>query len=293
MHIFVTGATGWVGSAIVAELVAAGHAITGLARNDEKASQVEAAGASPCVASLDDLDKLARAAANADAVIHTAFNHDFSKFAENAAQDRCAIEAMGGALAGSDRPILVTSGLAKLAPGRLATEIDVPDPGFARQSEAGAQALRERGVRAATVRLSPSVHGVGETHGFIPHLITLARRTGVSAYIGDGANRWAGVHRIDAARLYRLALETGATETVYHAVADEGIRMHDIAGVIGRMLGLPAEPRDAGHFGWFADFVGGDMAASSERTRKLTAWTPTGPDLLTDIGQPLYYAGLR
>lgn len=289
MHVFVTGATGWVGSAVVAELIATGHKVTGLARTREKAAVVEAAGGSALLASLEDTDALARAAAVADAVIHTAFNHDMSRFAENAVQDRHVIEVMGGALAGSERPMLVTSGLAKLAPGRLATELDVPDPGFVRQSEAGAQAVRARGVRIATVRLSPSTHGIGETHGFVPHLIALARRTGVSAYIGDGSNRWAGVHRLDAARLYRQVLEQGVTEHAYHAVADEGVPMKEIATVIGRMLGVPIEPREAEHFGWFAGFAGGDMAASSERTRALTGWAPTGPDFLTDIASSGYY----
>jgi nucleoside-diphosphate-sugar epimerase len=291
MHIFVTGATGWVGSAIIADLIAAGHQVTGLSRTAEKAAALEASGARVLHGSLDDLDALSRAAAATDAVIHTAF--DFSNFATGAQEDRRAIEAMGRALEGSDRPMLVTSGLAKLAPGRLATEADKPDPNFARQSEAAAQAVRARGVRIATVRLSPSVHGVGETHGFVPHLITLAQRTGVSAYIDEGANRWAGVHRLDAARLYRFALEQGVTETAYHAVADEGVPFRDIAAAIGRVLRLPVEARDREHFGWFADFAGGDMAASSERTRTLTGWEPTGPGLLSDIAKPAYYEHVR
>jgi nucleoside-diphosphate-sugar epimerase len=293
VRIFVTGATGWVGSAIVTDFIEAGYQVIGLSRSEEKAAALRTAGVSVLVASLDDLDALANAAAHADAVIHTAFNHDFSKFSQNAEQDRRAIEAMGRALEGSDRPMLVTSGLAKLAPGRLATEADMPDLSFARKSEAAAQALRERGVRIATIRLSPSVHGVGETHGFVPHLIALARRTGVSAFVGDGANRWAGVHRYDAARLYRSTLEQGVTEAAYHAVADEGVSFKALATVIGRGVGLPVEAREREHFGWFADFASGDMAASSARTRALTGWEPAGPDLLSDVSQPGYYANVH
>jgi nucleoside-diphosphate-sugar epimerase len=288
MHVFLTGATGWVGSAIIADLIAAGHQVTCLSRSAEKAVAIETVGGRVVRGTLSDLETLAEAAAAADAVIHTAF--DFANFAIGAEEDQRAIEAMGRALEGSDRPMLVSSGLAKLAPGRLATEADRPDPTFARQSEAAAQVVRTRGVRVATVRLSPSVHGVGETHGFVPHLVGLARRTGVSAYIGDGNNRWAGVHRLDAARLYRLVLEQEVTEAAYHAVADEGVPFKAIASVIGGVLGLPVEPRAPEHFGWFAAFAGGDMAASSARTRMLTGWDPIGPDLLSDIGQSGYYA---
>lgn len=287
MHVFVTGATGWVGSAIVADMIAAGHEVTGLSRTAEKAAAIEAAGARALRAALDDLDALSRAASAADAVVHTAF--DFANFAVGAQEDQRAIEAMGQALEGSDRPMLVTSGLARIAPGRLAVETDLADPSFHRKSETAAQAVRARGVRVATVRLAPSVHGFGETHGFVPYLIGLARRTGVSAYIGEGTNRWAGVHRLDAARLYRLALEQGVTEAAYHAAADEGVPFKDIAAVIGGVLGVPVEARDAEHFGWFADFAGGDMAASSDRTRALTGWVAVGPDLLSDIAQPGYY----
>ncbi len=291
MHIFVTGATGWVGSAVVGELVGAGHRVTGLARSDDKAAALAALGADVLRGTLDDLDALRRAASTADAVIHTAFNHDFSRFAENARQDRRAIETLGGALEGSQRPLIVTSGVALLAPGRVATEADVApsDPSYPRKSEAAARALAQHGVRAATVRLAPSVHGLGD-HGFIPILVRLAREKGVSAYIGEGLNRWPGVHRLDAARLYRLVLEHGATEAAYHAVADQGVVFKDIAEVIGRRLGLPVESRGREHFGWFADFAGADMAASSARTRSLLGWAPTGPDLLADIDQPGYYS---
>ena len=291
MRIFVTGSTGWVGSAVVEELVGAGHQVTGLARSESKTAALAAAGAEVLRGTLDDFDILRAAASTADAVIHTAFNHDFSRFAENAAQDERAIETLGSALEGSDRPLLVTGGVALLAPGRVATEADAPsfDPSFPRKSEMAARALAERGVRAAMIRLSPSVHGLGD-HGFIPILIGMARDKGVSAYVGDGLNRWPGVHRLDAARLYRLVLEHGATEPAYHGVADEGVPFKQIAEVIGRRLGLPVESRGQEHFDWFGGFAAMDMPASSARTRSLLGWEPTGPDLLTDIDQPGYYA---
>lgn len=288
MHVFVTGATGWVGSAIVDDLIAAGHEVTGLVRSDAKAAELAAAGGRPFRAALDNLDALYVAASAADAVIHTAFNHDFSKFAANAREDEAAIEAMGRALEGGERPLLVTSGLARLAPGRLAIEADIPDPAGVRRTEVAARAMAERGVRVSSVRLAPSVHGLGD-HGFVPILIGIARETGVSAYLGEGDNRWPGVHRLDAARLYRLALEQGATEPVYHAVADEAVPFKAIAEVIGRRLGLPVEPRGREHFGWFADFAGADMAASSRRTRQVLGWTPVWPDLLSDLDQPGYF----
>ena len=290
MNVFVTGATGWVGAAVVQDLMAAGHRVTGLARSNDKAATLAATGAQVVRATLDDTAVLRDVASQADAVIHTAFDHDFSKFAENAEQDRRVIETLASALQGSARPLLVTSGLAGVAPGRAATEADVPDPALPRKSETAARALAGRGLRAATVRLAPSVHGLGD-HGFIPIVIRIARETGVSAYLGEGSNRWAGVHRLDAARVYRLALEQGASEPVYHAVADEGVPFKHIAEVIGQQLGLPVASRAAEHFGWFARFAGADMAATSERTRQLLGWTPTGPGLLADLEQPGYYAG--
>ena len=291
MRVFVTGATGWVGSAVVGELIGAGHQVTGLARSDDKAAALAATGAKVVRGTLDDHDALRDAAAMADGVIHLGFNHDFSRFAANCEQDRQAIEILGAALEGSDRPLLVTSGVALLAPGRVATEADVApsDPSYPRKSEAAARALAARGVRAATVRLAPSVHGVGD-HGFVPILVGLAREKGVSAYPGEGLNRWPGVHRSDTGRLYRLALERGATEAVYHGIAEEGVPFKAVAAVIGRRLGLPVESRGREHFGWFADFAGADMPASSERTRALLGWTPAGPGLLADIDQPGYYA---
>lgn len=288
MHVFVTGATGWVGSAVVHELLAAGHRVTGQARSADKAAALRAIGAGVVHATLDDLDTLRDAAAQADAVVHTAFNHDFSRFIENCAQDQRVIEALGDALAGSARPLLVTSGLLGLRRG--ADETDLPDPGSPRLSEPTARALAERGLRAATVRLPPSVHGLGE-HGFVPILIELARRTGVSAYLDEGDNCWSGVHRQDAARVYRFALEHGATHPVYHAIADESVPFKRIAEVIGSRLKLPVVSRGADHFGWFARMAGANMAASSAATRTALGWEPVGPDLLGDLDQPGYYAG--
>jgi len=290
MRIFITGATGWVGSAVVAQLLAAGHSVTGLARAKDKAQALADSGAQVLHGDLDDLDLLAKAAGEADAVIHTAFNHDFSRFAENARQDQRAIETLGQALIGSDRMLLVTGGVAMISPGRLATEQDPPvsNANFPRRSEHAARALREQGVRASCIRLSPSVHGLGD-HGFIPILIAMAREKGVSAFIGDGENRWPGVHRLDAARLYGMVVEQGASEVIYHAVADEGVPFRLLAEVIGRHLGLPVESRPAEHFGWFGNFAGADMPASSESTRRVLGWLPGEIGLLDDVDQAGYY----
>jgi len=289
MRVFVTGATGWVGATVVEELIGAGHTVLGLARSDAGAATLAASGAEVVRGSIEDFDMLGRAAAGADGVIHTAFNHDFSKFVENSAADRAAIEALGRALEGSDRPLLVTSGLAFLADGRLADEDDLPHPvstASPRASELAAAALAERGVRVSSIRLSPSVHGAGD-HGFVAMLIGIARTTGVSVYAGDGANRWPGVHRIDAARLYRLALERGASEARYHAVAEEGVPFRAIAEAIGRGLGVPTlskSPEEAAaHFGWFARFAAIDAPSSSARTRALLGWEPTQIGLIDDI----------
>ncbi len=291
MRVFVTGATGWVGSVLVDELLGAGHQVLGLSRSEEKAIPLAGKGADVLRGTLDDLDLLAEAACNADAVIHLAFNHDFSKYAENSEQDWRAIDAMGEALLGTDKPILVTTGLAMLAPGRIATEADMPplsNPNYIRRAEAAAATLAERGVRVATIRLATTVHGIGDP-AFMAMLARLAREKGVSAYIGDGANRWPAVHVSDAGRLYRLALEAGAPARAYHATAEEGVAFRAIAEAIGRALDLPVEPRPREHFGWLAGFAEADAVVSSARTRALTGWTPTGPTLLADLAQPTYF----
>jgi nucleoside-diphosphate-sugar epimerase len=294
MRVFVTGASGFVGSAVVAELMAAGHQVFGLARSDASAKSIAAAGAQVHLGDLQDMESLRSGAAAADAVIHTAFIHDFSKFAENCEIDRRAIEALGSAFAGSNRPLIVTSGTGLLTPGRLATEDTVRPSGSAipRVSEQAGLSLVSQGVRVSAMRLPPTVHGDGD-HGFVPILIGLARDKGVAAYVSDGNNQWPAVHRLDAAQLYRLVLEKGTVGAVYHAVAEQGVPFREIAGVIGRRLNVPVvskTPEEAAqHFGWFAHFAAMDNPASSAQTQEQTGWRPTRPGLISDLDHRRYF----
>ena len=293
MRVFVTGATGFVGTAIVKELIDAGHQVLGLARSDTAAKSLAAVGVEVRRGSLEDLESLRSGAAASDGVIHAAFIHDFNNYAPAAEKDVRAIETLGAALAGSGRMLVVTSGtLLVQGKGPLATEGDATGSIFPRKSEAAAIATKSRGARVAIVRLPPSVHGEGD-HGFVPALIGIAREKRISAYVGDGLNRWPAVHRLDAAHLYRLVLEKGFAGASYHGVADEGVPFRDIADVIGRHLNVPIvskSPQEAAeHFGWLAHFVGIDCPASSAQTQKQLGWHPTQAGLIPDLDGEHYF----
>jgi nucleoside-diphosphate-sugar epimerase len=297
MHVFVTGATGHIGSAVATELLEAGHQVTGLARSDEAAAALTAAGVAAHQGDLDDIDGLRAAAAAADGVIHLAFRHDFGDYAGAGETDLRAVEAMGEALVGSDRPFVITSGtllLAFFAPGRLGTEHDTLPSGPRIDSENAVIALAERGVRSSVIRLSPLVHSTLDHHGFAHRLINIARDTGVSAYIGDGSNRWPGVHTLDAAHLYRLALENAPAGTRLHGVADEGVPFRDIAGVIGRRLNLPvvsiSGEQAADHFGFLSVFASLDNPTSNTLTQKELDWHPERPGLIEDLDAGHYFS---
>ncbi len=306
MRVFVTGASGWIGSAVVPELIGAGHQVTGLARSDASAAALTAAGAAVQRGTIDDLDRLRSAAAASDGVIHLAFKHDiaFSGDFQGAADaDRRAVETFGEVLAGSGRPLVIASGVLGLRPGQVATERDGRSmdsavaglDGGPRTRLATAQltlSLASRDVRSSVLRLPPTVHGEGD-NGFMAALVGIARDKGVSGYVGDGANRWPAVHRLDAAHLFRLAVEHAPAGSVLHAIADEGVPIRAIAEVIGRHLNLPvaaiAAEDAAGHFAWLAGFIALDSPASSELTRELLGWQPTQPGLIDDLGKGHYF----
>lgn len=313
MKIFVTGATGFIGSAIVRELISAGHQVLGLTRSDAGAKSLIAAGAQVHLGTLEDLESLRSGAAASDGVIHAAFIHGLSHasvatrfrillgglrhglpasfMAAVIETDKRAIAALGSALAGSGRSLVVTSVTLGLTPGHLATEEDLHDPGRRPSrgpSEEAALAMISRGVCASVVRLPPSVHGEGD-HGFVPQLIRIARKKGESAYVGNGLNRWPAVHRLDAARLFRLAIEKGSAGAIYHGVADEGVQFGEIADVIGGHLKVPVVSRPSSHFGLLGIFVPIDNPTSSRFTQERLRWKPSQAGLMADLDRPHYF----
>ncbi|TBN58073.1 SDR family oxidoreductase [Glaciihabitans arcticus] len=296
MRIFMTGASGWIGSATAAALIERGHEVTGLARSEQSAAALTAAGITPHAGSLDDLDSLRTGAAASDGVVHLGFKHDYSDMAASGRTDRAVLEAFGDVLAGSDRPLLLASGAAGLTPGRITTEND-RNPSEGPDSMRGggenlALSFADRGVRSVALRFAPTVHGPGGDHGFIATIAQAAVRSGQSAYIGDGANRWPAVNRADAAELVALALEGATPGSVVHVVAEEGIATKDVAEAVGSALGLPVEsihPDAAGErFGWVGRFFALDTPASSLLTRERLGWEPVAPGLLADIASGYY-----
>jgi nucleoside-diphosphate-sugar epimerase len=294
MQILVTGASGWIGSASVKELISAGHHVLGLARNDEAAAKISTLGAEVVRGSLDDVASLRAAAKLAEGVVHLGYNHDFSQMEAAAQTDRAAIDAFADVLQGTGGPLLIASGTLGLAPGRVATEEDVPSAG-AHPRVANAVytlGLADRGIRSMVVRFAPTVHGAGGDHGFVAVLARTVREKGVSAYISEGQNRWPAVNRLDAGKLVQLAIDKATPGTVLHAVAEEGIATRDIASALGRFFGVPVESipaeRAQAHFGWLGMFFGADAPASNSRTRSLLGWEPTYPTLLQDIAAGNY-----
>lgn len=294
MRVFITGASGWIGSAVVTEFLNAGHEVVGLARSDNSAAAVAALGAEVRRGDLEDLDGLRDAAQASDGVIHLGYSHDFSRMAAAAQTDRAVIEAIGAALSGSDRPLLIASGVLGLAAGRAGLEQDHPDPSL-HPRIANAQAaldLVPRGVRSLVARFAPTVHGEGD-HGFMATLVSIARERGVAGYLGDGANRWPAVHVLDAAHLVRLAVEDAPAGSVLHAIDEEGVPAQDIAAAIGRGLDLPVASipaeRATDHFGWIGGFFGADALTSNLATRQLLDWKPTGPELIADLDAGHYF----
>jgi nucleoside-diphosphate-sugar epimerase len=293
MRVFVTGASGWIGSAVVPELLGAGHQVLGLARSDDSAAAIAAAGAEVLRGDLNDLDTLRAGASGSDGVIHLAFIHDFTDFEASVTADRRAIETMGGALEGSGKPLVIASGTPAL-PGHVATERDESAPGSPvagrMENARAALGMAARGVRSSVVGLPRTVHGDGDRHGFIARLVGIARDTGVSGYVGDGSNRWPAVHVLDAAHLFRLAVERAPAGSRLHAVGDEGVPIRDIAEVISRHLNVPAASVPAGDLGFLGQVLSIDQPASATLTRELLGWRPVQPGLIEDMDKGHYFS---